>query len=78
MHDGLKAAGGHPAAHLLVHERPRRQIVGHQAPVRAGLDDVAHAVEDLAQVVLALAASSRNKVKYGATKTHSSSLTSVG
>jgi hypothetical protein len=52
LHDRLNAARVHPAAHLLVDERPRRQIMRHQPPVRATLDDVAHAIEDLAQRVL--------------------------
>ena len=54
MDNGFKAAGVHPAAQLLVDQRPRRQIMRHQPPVRATLHDVAHAVEDLAQRVFPL------------------------
>jgi hypothetical protein len=51
----LEAAGGQPALRLLVDRRPWRQVIGHPPPWRTGLDDVAQAVEDLAQGVLTLA-----------------------
>jgi signal transduction histidine kinase len=43
-----------PPLRLLVHGRPRRQVVGHHPPSLAAAHDVTHAVEYLAQVVLTL------------------------
>lgn len=51
MRDILQAARGHPAAGLLVDDRPRRQIVRQIPPVRSGFHDIAQAVVDLAQIV---------------------------
>ena len=51
----VKAAGCQPALRLLVDRRPRRQVMGHLTPLRTGFDDIAQAVEDLAQRMLALA-----------------------
>lgn len=50
----LEAAGVEPALRLLVDGRPGWQVVGHPAPGRPRLDDVAQAVEHLAQGVFAL------------------------
>jgi hypothetical protein len=44
VHDRRKATGSHPAAHLLVDQRPWRQIMRHHAPMGAGLDDRAHSI----------------------------------
>jgi hypothetical protein len=45
----LEAPGAQPALRLLVDDLPGRQIVGHPAPRRSRLDDVAQAVEHLPQ-----------------------------
>jgi hypothetical protein len=45
-------AGCEPALALLVHRRPRRQIMRHPPPRRLCADDPAQAIEDLAQAVL--------------------------
>ena len=58
--------------------RPRREIVGQEPPSAAGLDHVPHGVEQFAERVLFLAASSRISVRYGTTNDHSSSDTSEG
>jgi hypothetical protein len=52
--DGLEAAGLQPAAALLVVRRPGGEVLGQVAPRRAGADDPAQAVEDIAEVILAL------------------------
>jgi hypothetical protein len=51
----LEGAGRKPAARLLVHEDPGRQVMGQRAPGRTGPDQVTQRVEDLAQIVMALA-----------------------
>ena len=51
----LEALRGQPALRLLVDRRPGRQVVRHEPPRGPGFDDVAQAVEHLAQVVVALA-----------------------
>ena len=53
--DGLEAAGGEPAAGLLVDRRPGREVLGDVTPLGAGADDPAEGVEDVAEAVLALA-----------------------
>ena len=50
----LEAARLQPAPGLLVDRRPRRQIVRHGAPGNAVLDQIAQAVEHLAQGMIAL------------------------
>ena len=50
----LKAARRQPTLGLLIHRRPRRQVVRHPTPLRAGFDDIAQAVEHLAQAIGAL------------------------
>ena len=54
LHDGVKHAGLEPALALLVHRRPRRQVMGHHPPRRACPDNPAQAIKDLAQAVLPL------------------------
>ena len=49
-----EAPGRQPALGLLVDRVPRRQVVGHPAPRRTRLHDVAQPVEHRAQTVLAL------------------------
>jgi hypothetical protein len=78
MHNGFEHLGLEPALALLVHRMSGRQIVRHQAPRGPRSDDPAQAIEDLPQAMLALGASSIMRVRYGATKAHSSSLTSLG
>src|SRR5262245_2611621 len=53
-HKRIKGARFEPAARLLVDDDPRRQIMRNPAPWRAALDQIAQAVEDLAQLVAAL------------------------
>ena len=50
----LEDARFEPPLRLLVDRLPRRQVVGHVSPRRAGAYDPPQSVEDLAQVVLAL------------------------
>jgi hypothetical protein len=54
VHHRVKAARRQPALRLLVHRRPRRQVVWHPPPRRTRLHDVSKAVEHLAQVMLPL------------------------
>src|SRR5262249_13703986 len=49
--DRLEAAGGQPAAGLLVDHRPGGGVLGQGAPRRARADDPPQAVEDIAEVV---------------------------
>src|SRR5215217_3360893 len=67
-----------PSLRLLVEGFPRRQVVRHVSPRRAGAYDPPQPVQDLAKIVLALGASSRTSARYGATNIHSSSETSLG
>src|SRR5215217_7517656 len=67
-----------PSLRLLVDGFPRRQVVGHVSPRRAGAYDPPQPVQDLAKFILALGASSRTSARYGATNAHSSSETSLG
>jgi hypothetical protein len=55
MNDGLEAAGGQPAAGLLVDHLPRREVLGHIPPRRASADDSQEGIEDVPEAVLALA-----------------------
>ena len=50
-HQNLEHPGLHPVPRLLVHRRPRRQIVGHVSPLVASPHDVAHTVEQIPQTV---------------------------
>src|SRR5271165_937025 len=52
---GLEAAGGQPAATLLVDHLPGREVLGQVAPRRAGANDPPQAVEDVAEVIDPLA-----------------------
>ena len=53
--DGLEAAGGEPAAGLLVDRLPGGEVLGQVAPGGAAADEPAEGVEDVAEVVDALA-----------------------
>ena len=53
--DRLEAAGGEPAAGLLVDHLPGGEVVGQVAPGGAAADEPAQGVEDVAEVVDALA-----------------------
>ena len=53
--DGLEAAGGQPAAGLLVDRRPGREVGREVTPGGAGADEPAQGVEDVAEVMLTLA-----------------------
>jgi hypothetical protein len=53
--DGLEAAGGQPAAGLLIDGLPGREIRRQVAPGGAAADEPAGGVEDVAQAVDALA-----------------------
>src|SRR5262249_43820334 len=53
--DGLEATGGQPAAALLGDHLPGGAVLGQVAPGVAGAGDTAQAVEDIAEVVDALA-----------------------
>ena len=64
----LEAAGAQPSPRLLIDDLPRRQVVGHPTPRRAGLHDIAQAVEHLAQGVHALSALFRQKRRTGRNK----------
>ncbi len=60
---GLEHANGQSALSLLVDCCPGRQVVGHGPPRDAVADDIAQAVEQLAERVQALTASSRKRTK---------------
>ena len=51
VHDGLETPGPQPALGLLIDRRPRRQIVRHHAPRRAGAHQPPHRIEHVPQVV---------------------------
>src|SRR5262245_38415878 len=53
--DGLEAAGGEPAAGLLVDHLPGGEVGGQVAPGGAAADEPSQGVEDVAEVVDALA-----------------------
>ena len=53
--DGLEASRGEPAAGLLVDGLPRGEVLGQVAPGGAAADQPSRGVEDIAQVVDALA-----------------------
>ena len=53
--DRLEAAGGEPAAGLLVDHLPGGEVLGQVAPRGAGADEPAQGVEDVAEVVDPLA-----------------------
>ena len=53
--DGLEAAGGEPAAGLLVDRLPGGEVLGQVAPGGAAADEPSQGVEDVAEVVDALA-----------------------
>ena len=55
MDDGLEAAGGEPAAGLLIDHLPGREVLGQVTPGGAAADDPTEGVEDVAEVVDALA-----------------------
>ena len=55
VNDGLEAAGGQPAAGLLVDGLPRGEVLGQVAPRGAATDEPSRGVEDIAHVVDALA-----------------------
>ena len=55
MDDGLEAAGGEPAAGLLIDRLPGGEILGKVAPGGAAADEPPRGVEDVAEVVDALA-----------------------
>ena len=63
--DGLEAAGGHPAAALLVDHLPGGEVLGQVAPRRAGADDPPEAIEHIAEVVDALAGVLRKQAEIG-------------
>ena len=52
MNHRFEASRSEAALRLLVHRRPRRQVVGHPPPWRTRLNDISKAVEHLAQVML--------------------------
>ena len=54
MHNLFEHPSRHPALRLLVHRVPRRQVIRHHPPCRTRPHNVAQAVEDLAQRVVAL------------------------
>ncbi len=78
MDDLFEDTGPDPALRLLVDRVPRRQIVRHHAPLRSGAYDPAHPVEDFAQRSAPAAGLLADQGRYGATRAHSSSLTSLG
>ena len=78
LHDSIKHPGFEPALALLVHRMPGEQVMGHHPGRGARPDDPAQAIEDLQQAMLRWGASSVMRVRYGATKANSSSLTSLG
>jgi hypothetical protein len=53
--DRLEAAGGRPAAGLLVDGLPGREVLGKIPPGRAAADDPSEGIEDVAEAVLTLA-----------------------
>ncbi len=54
VHQRLETARRQPTLRLLVHRRPRRQVVGHPPPRRPRFHDVAQAVKHLPKGVLPL------------------------
>src|ERR687889_1503493 len=64
----LEDARFEPPLRLLVDRLPRRQVVGHVAPRRAGAYDPPQSVEDLAQIVLALRGVLSNECQVGGNK----------
>src|SRR3712207_3118710 len=75
----LEYASLEPPPRLLIDGFPRRQVVRHIAPGRAGAHDPPQSIEHLAQVVVALwSVFSNESASYGATNAHSSSETSLG
>ncbi len=54
MNHLLEDPGGYPPLDLLVDGLPRREVVGHHAPWRAGPHDPPQGVKDLSEVVDAL------------------------
>jgi hypothetical protein len=52
LNDPLKAAGPHPALHLLIGRSPGREIVWHEAPLVATLNHIADRVENRPQIML--------------------------
>ena len=70
-----EAAGRDPALRRLLDRSRGREVGGQHAPGRAGSDDPAQGVEDLAQVMPAVCgASGSSKVRKGATNSPSSSV----
>jgi hypothetical protein len=74
----VEAAGREPALCLPVNHRPRPQIVRQPPPLATGLDELAQPVEHLPRRSTRCGAASVIRLKYAATKAHSSSLTSLG
>ena len=75
---GLEAPGRQPPPGLLVHRRPRREVVGQEPPRATGLDQPPEGVEHLPEVVLPLPGILPDQCQVPAANAHSSSVTSVG
>ena len=76
---GLKAARSKPALRLLIHRFPWRKVGRQQTPGRTHSGKPTQHVEQFAQFILPLrGASCSIRVRFGATKLHSSSATSLG
>lgn len=68
MDHGLEAAGLDPALGLLIDQGPGREVMGNEPPGSSGADHPARGIEDLTQVMPALASIQREKREVGRNK----------
>lgn len=78
MDHRFEHARRNPALGLLIDGIPRRQVAWHHPPGRPGSDQPAQAIEHFAQFMVSLRGIFAHQGQIGATKAHSSSLTSLG
>jgi hypothetical protein len=64
FHHHLETSGANPALRLLIHIRPRRQIVPHKAPLVACANDVTQSVEHTRKLCSRCLESSRHNTRY--------------